>query len=443
MQFDFIQDLGLSAIIILITFVIRTRIIFIQKLFIPVSIISGLIALLIGQNGLGYISFSDQLASYPGIMIAFLFGSLPFTFEIRRVDSFMFKKATIQMGGATISILLLQWGLGLLFGMTVLNWLFPNINSSFGSILAAGFFGGHGTAAAIGESFAANLNWEEATSLAMTSATVGLFSATVGGIIMIQWGLKNHKTAFIKGFDELPKSLKTGLLTPGEQGSIGKATFSNITVDPLLMHIVLVLFVGSAGLFLTHVTKPFLNGYTITAFSFAFIVGLLLKWLLIKLKWNRYFDTQVMHRICGSFADLIVIFGIASINISIVMNFAGALLLIFILGILLAIFSFKYMGPRQFTSFWFEKSLFLWGMCLGVTAIGIALLRIVDPESKSNTLPTFALGYICVTPFEVACLVFFPILASLGFQWHFIFACLLLSLLILILLKSYNQKSKG
>ena len=89
----------------------------------------------------------------------------------------------------------------------------------------------------------------------------------------------------------------------------------------------------------------------------------------------------------------------------------------------------------MFSTYNFEKSLFLWGMSLGVTAIGIALLRMVDPEGESETLPSFAIGYIGVTPIEVSCLVFFPIIVSQGYHWHFTFGCLLAASIIYGLFK--------
>lgn len=440
MSYNFIQDLGLISILILISFVIRYKIILFQRLFIPVSIISGLFALVLGPNGMDYFKFSDQLASYPGIMITFLFASLPFTFEKNREKSKTLKRDTLQITGVMMMILLLQWGVGLLFGLTVLKALFPEIHQGFGAILAGGFFGGHGTAAVIGESFTTNLNWEDAKSLAMTSATFGVFAATMGGVIMVQWGIKKNQTAFIKSFKALPNGLKTGVIPLKEQASIGNSTFSAIAINPLLMHFLLVLMVGTGGMYLTEASEPFLKGYSIASFSFAFILGLLLKWCFSKLKFDSYFNPKIMNGICGFFADLIVVFGIASIKTEIVANYAGPLLLLFAIGILFAIMIFKIIGPQIFSSFWFEKSLFLWGMSLAVTAIGIALLRMVDPESKSQTLSTFALGYIGVGSFEVSFLVIFPILLSLGLQWFFALGCLFLAMLLFILLRRYHKK---
>ena len=440
MENYFLQDIGLISIILIVGFILRYQILFLQRLFIPVSIIGGVLALLLGKSGLQWIPFSENIASYPGIMIAFLFGALPFTFQIKKNRSTQFRKGTLEIGGMTLLIMLLQWGLGLLFALSLLKWIFPSLNDGFGALIAAGFFGGHGTAAAISESFSENLQWEDASSLAMTAATVGIFAATIGGVIWVQWGVRNKAASFLTSFSDLPSSLKTGLVKKEEQKSIGLSTFSNISIDPLLMHLLLVLLIGITGIYLSKISSQLTGGYTIAGFSFAFLVGILFKQIIIRFHLIDYFDHHLMNRICGVFADLIVAFGIASIKISVVIKYAAPLIILFLFGVLLAILIFRRLGPRAFTSHWFEKSTFLWGMSLGVTAIGIALLRMTDPDGKSETLPQFAIGYLAVTPFEVACLAFFPILVSQGYSWAFTITCLALSIGLYFFLSRKNGK---
>lgn len=439
MENYFLQDIGLISVLLFVGFFIRFYLKILQRLFIPVSIIAGLLALGLGKSGFDLIPFSENIGTYPGVMIAFLFGALPLTFEIKKNSSQRFKEDTIEIGALTLIILLSQWALGLMFSLTILSWLFPDINSAFGSLLAAGFFGGHGTAAAISDSFSTHLLWDEAATLAMTSATVGIFAATIGGIMWVQWGVRSKETAFLTKFTELPESMRTGLVKKELQESIGRSTFSNISIDPLLMHLLIVLLIGITGIYLSDFIKGLTGGFSIAGFTLAFLVGMIFKGILQKLRLLDYFDPQLISRICGAFADLIVVFGIASIKIAVVIKYAMPLLLLFTFGIFLGVFTFSQMGPRRFSNFWFEKSLFLWGMSLGVTAMGIALLRMVDPEGKSETLPTFAIGYLGVTPFEVACLAFFPLLASHGLTWVFISCSLLVILALWIYLK--NKRS--
>ena len=53
-------------------------------------------------------------------------------------------------------------------------------------------------------------------------------------------------------------------------------------------------------------------------------------------------------------------------------------------------------APRLLKQEWFERGIYVYGYSTGVTAIGMALLRIVDPENKSCTLDDAAI----VTPIE-------------------------------------------
>lgn len=46
-----------------------------------------------------------------------------------------------------------------------------------------------------------------------------------------------------------------------------------------------------------------------------------------------------------------------------------------------------YFGPRMNKDSWFERSIFVYGYSTGVFAIGMLLLRIVDPNGESATLP--------------------------------------------------------
>src|SRR5690625_7305809 len=77
-------------------------------------------------------------------------------------------------------------------------------------------------------------------------------------------------------------------------------------------------------------------------------------------------------------------------------------LLLFIFGLLLALFLSLWVAPRLMQDGWFERSIFTWGWSTGAVATGIAMLRVVDPELKSNALEDFGIAYIPVTPVEIS-----------------------------------------
>lgn len=74
-------------------------------------------------------------------MNGFSFSKKEFKSELDRVGSYFSYKVLAQA---------IQFAFAPLFGVLVISRLFPEINYGFGFLLASGFSGGHGTAAAVG-----------------------------------------------------------------------------------------------------------------------------------------------------------------------------------------------------------------------------------------------------------------------------------------------------
>ena len=66
-------------------------------------------------------------------------------------------------------------------------------------------------------------------------------------------------------------------------------------------------------------------------------------------------------------------------------------------------------------------------------AMGIALLRIVDPKLSSKAMDGYAMAYLPIAPIEILLITFVPILFVNGLGVWLLLACLVLSLLILLL----------
>ena len=108
-------------------------------------------------------------------------------------------------------------------------------------------------------------------------------------------------------------------------------------------------------------------------------------------------------------------FGVASISITVVMEFAGPILLLCVLGTLTSLSFIFIIGRKLFHNFWFERSIFVFGWTTGVVAIGVTLLRIVDPEAKSGTLNDYGYAYTLQSIIEVFIVALTPIFAvSMG-----------------------------
>ena len=152
-------DLGLAALLLLAGQIARAQLRPVQKLFLPASVIGGVLGLGLGAGGLGWLPFSGHIGAYPGILIALIFVTLPFAAApaARRAVG----RNVVELFAYSTLTSMLQWGVGLAFALGVLSVVWTDLHPGFGTILAAGFIGGHGTAAVVGTTYA-QAGWPEA-----------------------------------------------------------------------------------------------------------------------------------------------------------------------------------------------------------------------------------------------------------------------------------------
>lgn len=430
-------DLGLASVLLLVGLLLRAKVKLVQATFLPASIIAGLIGLVLGPNVLGLLPFSEQIAEYPAVLIAAIFAALPLgqSFSpgsiVGRVG---------RMWAYSQAMMIFMWGLGVLLAITVLGLIW-DLPQGFGLLLASGFVGGHGTAAAVGASFS-DLGWQEATTLAYTSATVGVVVSIVGGLLLVKWGTRTGRTSTIAKFSDLPTELKTGMVPRENRKSIGEGTVSPNSLEPLAFHLGLILAIVVGAYGLGKLLGSVLGGYTIPTFALAFLVGLVVQIALTRTGVGGYVDRTTVSGITGTATDLLVTFGIASIVPTVVANYIAPLTLLLIFGILYCLLLFRYLAPRVFPEYAFEKGLFTWGWSTGAVAMGIALLRIVDPELESGTLDDFGVAYIPVAPIEVALVGFSPLVLVSGFAWPYVGVCFAIGAFALVVSRAFGWWGK-
>ena len=91
------------------------------------------------------------------------------------------------------------------------------------------------------------------------------------------------------------------------------------------------------------------------------------------------------------------------------------------------------LAPRMNPMFWFERGIFTFGWCTGVVAMGITLLRIVDPRFKSGTLEAFGLAYTVIAPVELFLIAALPVAIGLGHLWTTTFVLIVLFHVLILL----------
>lgn len=429
-------DLGIISALILVGKYIRVKFSVVQKFLIPPSVLAGVIGLVLGPEVLGWLPLSGNLGTYAGVLIAFVFASLPFTSS---TGSKEFGKVK-RMWGYSQGGMFLQWAFGGLLGILILSRIWP-LNDSFGISMPSGFCGGHGSAAALGSAFA-GLGQEEVLTLAMTAATVGIICSIVLGLVFLRIGTRRGYSSCLTQAETLPEELRTGLVAKDSRRSIGEEVFSSISVSTLTFHLSLVALIVLFGYLLSRGGARLTPGLELPVFSCAYLAGMTIKALWKYTNIKDYICSQTMSSLSGMFTDYLVAFGIASIKISIVGQYIVPLTILLMSGLVFTALYIFLAAKHIFKEYWFEKAMFSWGWFTGTMAMGMALLRIADPQSRSKCMDHYAIAYILIAPIEIALITFAPMIFCNGYGLWFSLACLVIGLSVMTYMLIDRRRSR-
>ena len=426
-------DLGIISALMLVGKLIRVKVKGIQRFLIPPAVIAGIAGLVLGPEVLGWLPLSGSLGTYAGILIAFVFAALPFTSSSKAKEVAKVKR----MWGYSQGGMLLQWAFGGLIGILLLGQIWP-LNDSFGITMPAGFCGGHGSAAALGEAFR-NFGQDEVLTLAMTSATVGIICSIVVGLIFLRFGTKKGYSACLTEAENLPEELRTGVVEKENRKSIGESAFSTISISTLTFNLSVIALAVLGGYLISKGVAKAAPMLELPVFSCSYIVGIIIKMICDRTKVSEYVCPETSSSLSGAFTDYLVAFGIASIKISVVTQYLTPMLILLVSGLLFTAVYVYIAAKHIFKEYWFEKAMFSWGWYTGTMAMGMALLRIADPESRSHCVDHYAIAYIFIAPVEIALITFAPIIFSSGYGLVFSAVCAVVGLSIMSYM-IYNRK---
>lgn len=389
---------GLSLLLVVGKF-LRVKIKLLQRLYIPTSVIGGILGLLILRIGgdavpAGWTAGWSQL---PGFLINIVFAAL-FLGVLIPSFSTIWKKSAPQLAYGQI----VAWGQYFVGMLTVLFLLKPlfKVPDVFGVIVEVGFEGGHGTAAGLKETFE-NFNWAAGTDYALASATIGVVSAIVFGIILINWAARRGHTHRLKPLDKLKKGEWGGFYAPDQRPIAGRQTVSADSIDSLALHLaiigiaVLIGFGLKMGLVGLESFSPYLAKHRILQgfpmFPLCMLGGLIIQIFLSKVTRVSPVDHSLMQRLSGTALDFLVVSAISTIRLEVIAEGLLPFAILVCAGIIWNIFCVVFLARRVLPNHWFERAIAEMGQSMGVTATGLLLLRAVDPESETDAPSAF--GY--------------------------------------------------
>jgi ESS family glutamate:Na+ symporter len=218
-------------------------------------------------------------------------------------------------------------------------------------------------------------------------------------MLLVNIAARRGHALLIKNPGAIPRDVLSGILDEKNRRSIGTSTVSMNAIEPLAFHMGFVgisillgwlVYNGIRGL------HPILKSFPL--FPLAMLGGIAVQAFSSAFKIDRLLDRQSFERIQGLALDILVASAIASLNLRVVLNYAAPFAILMVVGLIWMLVLTWLLAPRMFPDAWFERGIVEFGMQTGVTAVGLLLLRIVDPEYRTEAAPSFGFKQIIYEP---------------------------------------------
>jgi len=172
-----------------------------------------------------------------------------------------------------------------------------------------------------------------------------------------------------------------------------------------------------------------LSGFPL--FPLCMLGGLVVQLLADKFDRHKHIDIGLMRRIQNASLDFLVVAAIATIRVDVVLSGIVPLIILAVAGIGWNVFCVLFLSRRVFRDAWFERSIAEMGQSMGVTATGLLLLRVVDPDYETPAANAFACKQLMHEPIMGGGLwtaMAIPLIAIYGPAKVFVIAAIVLTI---------------
>ena len=391
---------------------------FLRKSLIPVSVIGGLFLLLIstlckvftGKYFFNYFLFGNggqltgieilEILTYHCLAIGFIAMTLRKTGSDNKKKEKGRVRDVINSGMVTVNAYLLQGIIGL--AVTFVSAFFiPKILKAAGLLLSFGFGQGTGQALNYGSIYEGTYGFEGGKSFGLTVAAVGFLAAGLGGIVYLAWHKKKGDIQVRESHSALNNE------NVEEEGEIPMVE----SMDKLTVQFALVVLCYAAAFGIMFLLGKLVgDGLRSTIYGFNFLIGTLvaviLKAIMKLLKKGKfmhrdYVNNFLLSRIAGFAFDIMIVAGIGAIQIDLIKDYLGVILIMCLLGVVGTFLYIKTVSNTLFPSYRHEEFLVMFGMLTGTASTGVILLREIDPMFETpasdnvvyQTFPAIILGF--------------------------------------------------
>ena len=392
---------------------LRKLIPFLRKSLIPASVIGGTLLLILASvwKWLGGVNFFDldifegvgvrslEILTYHCLGIGFV------AMALRESDKKFDKKRTAEIfdsGVITVSTYLIQAIVGLVISIVFVLLLSNMLDfKSAGLLLPFGYGQGTGQALNYGTTYENKFGFDGGKSFGLAIAALGFISAAIGGVIYLNILRRKGKIDMnVIQEEELKITDFHG------DGEIGQSD----SIDKLTIQCAIVFGTYMLSYFLMYAVGLIGDGVKSIMYGFNFLLGTLLavlvKFVLKKFRQaniikHQYISNYFMNRIGGFAFDVMIVAGIAAIQVDLLKDYWLVLIIMGVVGALVTFFYIRFVSIKLFPDYKYEQFFAMYGMLTGTASTGVILLREIDPKLSSKasenivyqSLPAIVFGF--------------------------------------------------
>jgi ESS family glutamate:Na+ symporter len=367
----------------------------------PEALLAGLLGLMVGPFGILPLvprPVIDLWQQLPQILLTLVFATLLLAKPLPRLAG-LWRPLSGQMSMA----LTLAFGQYLVGGLVVLLLLRPwlGVDPLMACLIEVAYEGGHGSAAAMGRSYA-QLGFAGGESLGLAMATVGLLASTVvGGLVVVfarRAGWLRHPDAL-----PLPEAVETLV---ADDPAVAAPPLWRRAADWALNLALAGLAVGfalAALSLLRGIAVGVGGGFALVVDSLPVFPLALLGSLVVRLVLERSGRDSLVsapiQTVLGTVAaDLLIASATACLDLSLLAHDWLPLTVLASLGLLWNLAVLLLLAPRLLPADWFERGIIEFGQATGVAASGLLLLRMADPGDRSDAVQAFSIKQLILQP---------------------------------------------
>ena len=393
-----ILQFGLMSAAVIAANFLRRKIGFFRRSLMPTAVLAGFLLLILRSLGiLNMDSALLEMTTYHGIAIGFIAMSLRTNDGSQKTGGLVGAKS----GALIVSTYLVQAIIGIVCCLLLVWTVKPDLFKAAGVLLPMGYGQGPGQANNVGGTYEA-LGFAGGRSFGLSLAAAGYLTACIVGVIMLNVFIRKGSVKRIQ-HEELSGSVTVDTFQDKGEMPLSESLdkFSMQMALVIISYLITYLLTRGLTAGIALISEGLANTVNSLLWGFNFIiasmVALLIKMLLQKLR-NRglvhrqYQNNYLLNRISGLAFDMMIVAGIASIEISDLSGLWVPFLVLAVAGAVLTWLYLAWLCKKVYPGYYYEGLMSMFGMLTGTISSGILLLREIDPEYKTPAANNLVLG---------------------------------------------------